>query len=124
MLQKTANSAIQVRCKIESLIRALLTLDETIGQVNRLLGEIDLALTKVNEVAEVLQPVLQKADITLNQVDTTIEDLGLLTPKLGEIVGQVGDVVQTFSPAFAVNDVFRRQLDRIRLRGNDSAQSA
>jgi hypothetical protein len=116
MLQKTANSAMQVRSKIESLIRAVLSLDQTIGQVNRLLGEIELALAKVNQVVVTLQPVLEKADVTLDQVDATIEDLGLLTPKMGEIVGQVGDVVQTFSPAFAVNDVLRRQLVRIRLR--------
>jgi len=31
-------------------------------------------------------------------------------------------MVQTFSPAFAVNDAFRRQLDRIRQRG-DSGKS-
>jgi ABC-type transporter Mla subunit MlaD len=124
MLQKTTNSAMQVRCKIESLIRAVLSLDQTIGQVNRLLGEIDLALARVNEVVSILQPVLEKADVTLDQVDATIADLGMVTPKLDEIVGQAADVVQAFSPAFAVNDVFRRQLGRIRLPGSGSAESA
>lgn len=123
MLQKTVNSARQVTAKIESLVRAVLSLDETIGHVNRLLGEIDLALANFNEVAVILRPILEKADTTLCQVDTTIDELGVLTPRLGEIVGQVGDVVRTFSPAFAVNDVFRRQLDRIRLRGSDSLES-
>jgi phage-related minor tail protein len=123
MLHKTVNSARQVTAKIESMIRAVLSLDQTIWHVNRLLGEIDIALSKVNDLVEVLQPVLEKADLTLCQVDTTIEELGALTPTLGNIVGQVGDVVHTFSPAFAVNDVVRRQLDRIRLRGGDSVES-
>jgi hypothetical protein len=38
----------------------------------------------------------------------------VITTELGEIVEEIGGIVQTFSPAFALNDQFRRQLDRLR----------
>ena len=56
------------------------------------------------------------------QVDTTVDKVGVITDEMGGIVEQMGEMVQTCSPAFAVNDAFRRQLDRIRQRG-DSGKS-
>jgi hypothetical protein len=45
----------------------------------------------------------------------------VITDDLGAIVGEMGDMVQTFSPAFALNDTFRRQLERIRRRPTEPA---
>jgi hypothetical protein len=51
-------------------------------------------------------------------VDGTVDKVGVITEEMGEIVGELGAMMQNFSPAFAVNDQFRRQLERLRaLRG-------
>jgi hypothetical protein len=65
--------------------------------------------------------VLDRFAQTVERVDGTVDKVGVISDEMGEIVGELGAMMQTFSPAFSVNEQFRRQLERFRgLRGGEA----
>jgi hypothetical protein len=58
--------------------------------------------------------VLDRFSQTVGGVDGTVDRVDVITTELSEVVAEMGSIVQTVSPAFALNDQFRRQLDRLR----------
>ena len=45
----------------------------------------------------------------------------MITTELAEVVTEMGAITQTVSPAVALNDQFRRRLDKLRSLGGDES---
>jgi uncharacterized protein YukE len=105
------------KTKVGRLVDTALRADETVDHVDRSLDSFDVALAEFNKTLARFADVLERFGDTVARVDSTVDRIGVITDEMGEIVGQMGDMVQTFSPAFTLNDRFRQQLDRIRRLG-------
>jgi hypothetical protein len=102
------------------LYRTALDAPQTFDHVERSLDAFDATLAEFNKTLERFAEVLVQFGETVGRVDATVDRIKVITDELGEIVGEMGDMVQTFSPAFALNDAFRRQFERIRRRPTES----
>jgi hypothetical protein len=71
-------------------------------------------LTDFKETLAQFAAVLEQFATTVERVDVTVERIGVITDEMAEVVGEMAGITQTFAPAFAVNEQFRRQLERIR----------
>jgi hypothetical protein len=96
------------------LVSAALSVDETVAHVDRSLSEFDAVLVEFRSLLVDFAAVLERFNETVGRVDVTVDRVGVITTELGEVVGEMGAVAQTLSPALALNDQFRRQLDRLR----------
>ena len=100
--------------KARRLVTAALSVDETLAHVDRSLTEFDAVLVEFRSLLVDFAAVLEQFGETVARVDGTVDRVGVITTEMGEVVDEMGAVAQTFSPAIALNDQFRRQLDRLR----------
>jgi methyl-accepting chemotaxis protein len=76
------------------------------------LGEFSVQLARFGEI-------LDRFAATVERVDGTVTKIDVISDEMGETVGELASMMETLSPAFTVNEQFRRQLERIRsLRGS------
>jgi hypothetical protein len=110
--------------KARRLVSAALTVDETLAHVDRSLRDFDGVLVEFRSLLVDFAAVLERFNETVGRVDETVDRVGVTTTELGEVVDEMGGVAQTFSPALALNDQFRRQLDRLRsLAGSGESET-
>lgn len=109
-----ARSPASMAGKAARLVTADINVDETLAHVDRSLSEFDGVLVEFRSLLVDFAAVLDRFSDTVGRVDGTVDKVGVINAELSEVVDEMGRIVQTFSPAFAVNDQFRRQLDRLR----------
>jgi hypothetical protein len=73
-----------------------------------------MVLVELKSLLVEFATVLDRFKETVGRVDGTVGEVCVITAQLGEVVGEMGGIAQRVSPAFALNDEFRRQLDRLR----------
>jgi hypothetical protein len=107
-------SPASIAGKATRLVSAAINVDETIAHVDRSLSEFDGVLVEFKSLLVDFAAVLDRFSDTVGRVDGTVDKVGVINADLSEVVYEMGNVMQTFSPALAVNEQFRRQLDRLR----------
>jgi ABC-type transporter Mla subunit MlaD len=93
--------------KATRLVTAALNVDETLAHVDQSLSDFDHVLVEFKSLLVEFATVLDRFGETVARVDGTVD-------KMDEVVGKMGGITQTLSPASALNDELRRQLDRLR----------
>lgn len=111
--------------KASRLVTAALNVDETLAHVDQSLSEFDRVLAEFKSLLVEFATVLDRFGETVGRVDGTVDKVGEINVQMSEVVGEMGAIAQTFSPASALTDEFRRQLDRLRsLAGGGAGGSA
>ena len=100
--------------KAGRLVTAALNVDETLAHVDRSLSDFDSVLVEFKSLLVTFAAVLDRFSETVERVDGTVDKVGAIAAEMGEVVEEMGGIVQTFSPAFAINDQLRRQVDKLR----------
>jgi ABC-type transporter Mla subunit MlaD len=100
--------------KASRLVTAALNLDDTLAHVDRSLSDFDDVLAEFRSLLVEFATVLDRFGETVERVDGTVDKVGEINAQMSEVVDELGGIAQTFSPALAVNDELRRQLDRLR----------
>ena len=100
--------------KARRLVSAVVNVDETLAHVDRSLADFDDVLIEFKSLLVDFAAVLERFGETVGHVDGTVDRVDVITTELSEVVDEMAGIVQTCSPAFALNDQFRRQFDRLR----------
>jgi len=111
---KMAQRFVLTPSKARRLMSAALSVDETLAHVDRSLSDFDAVLVEFRSLLVDFAAVLERFGESVARVDGTVDQVAVITTELGEVVDEMGAVAQTFSRALALNDQFRRQLDRLR----------